>query len=135
MLAALVGLDLLQSTDVLEADNLFHTTDFHMYLETPPPDQYSDRWSNRPFRAYTVVHPPSPVNLDPARTQADKSRFLENLWNVQAQYRTRDGKTDARVSVERELDSGKKSIVRTWFNVYKRTDWLKEPKKVIFPFF
>ncbi|KAG8884270.1 hypothetical protein FRB98_002543 [Tulasnella sp. 332] len=114
-------------TEVVATD--VGSSDFHMYLETPPPDQYSDRWSNRPFRAYTVVHPPSPANLDPIRTQADKARFLENLWSVQAQYRTRDGKTDARVSVERELDSGKKSIVRTWFNVYKRTDWLKEPKK------
>lgn len=106
------------------------TPDFHLYLETAPSDQYSDRWANRPFRAYTVVHPPSPVNLDPVRTQTDKARFLENLWNVQAMCRTKDGRSDVRVSVPREMDSGKKSVVRTWFNVYKRTDWLKEPKKV-----
>ncbi|KAG9038527.1 hypothetical protein FRB95_000748 [Tulasnella sp. JGI-2019a] len=114
-------------TEVVATDS--GSSDFHLYLESPPSDQYSDRWANRPFRAYTVVHPPSPANLDPVRTQADKARFLENLWNVQAQYRTRDGKCDARVSVEREMGTVKKSLVRTWFNVYKRTDWLKEPRK------
>lgn len=91
-------------------------------------DQYSDRWANRPFRSCSVVHPPSGPNYDPGRCRSDKIRFLENLWNAQAFYRCKDGRSVARLSMERELSG--KSLVRTWFNIYERMDYLKEPKKV-----
>ncbi|KAG8908171.1 hypothetical protein FRB99_008714 [Tulasnella sp. 403] len=102
-------------------------SDFHLFLEQPP-TEYSDRWANRPFRSYSVVHPPSPPNLDPSRARADKQRFLENLWTVQALYRTKDSRSTVLVSNDREMD-GRKTLVRTFFNIYERKDWLKEPKK------
>lgn len=110
------------------AELRLHFLDFHLYIEAPPTDQYSDRWSNRPFRSCSVVHPPSPPNYDPGRCRSDKVRFLENLWNAQAFYRCKDGRSVARLAVERELSG--KSLVRTWFNIYQRVDYLKEPKKV-----
>lgn len=112
-------------TDVVATD--VGGGDFHLYIEAPPTDQYSDRWSNRPFRSCSVVHPPSPPNYDPGRCRSDKVRFLENLWNAQAFYRCKDGRSVARLAVERELSG--KSLVRTWFNIYQRVDYLKEPKK------
>ncbi|KAG9050452.1 hypothetical protein FS837_005257 [Tulasnella sp. UAMH 9824] len=112
-------------TDVVATD--VGGGDFHMYIETPMSDQYSDRWANRPFRSCSVVHPPSGPNYDPGRSRSDKIRFLENLWNAQAFYRCKDGRSVARLSMERELSG--KSLVRTWFNIYERMDYLKEPKK------
>ncbi|KIO30176.1 hypothetical protein M407DRAFT_20644, partial [Tulasnella calospora MUT 4182] len=112
-------------TDVVATD--IGGGDFHLYIETAPTDHYSDRWANRPFRSCSVVHPPSPPNYDPGRSRSDKIRFLENLWNAQAFYRCKDGRSVARLSMERELSG--KSLVRTWFNIYERMDYLKEPKK------
>ncbi|KAG8925444.1 hypothetical protein FRC00_003971 [Tulasnella sp. 408] len=112
-------------TDVVATD--VGGGDFHLYIETPMSDHYSDRWANRPFRSCSVVHPPSGPNYDPGRCRSDKIRFLENLWNAQAFYRCKDGRSVARLSMERELSG--KSLVRTWFNIYERMDYLKEPKK------
>lgn len=103
--------------------------EFHLFLETQLSDEYSDRWSNRPFRAYSIVHPPAPPNYDPVRTRNDKQRFLECLWNAQAMYRSKDGSCLTRVSEEREMPG--RSIVRTWFNVYQRADWEEERKKKV----
>lgn len=106
--------------------------DFHLYLEVPPQDQ-TERWSGRPFRALSLVHPPSPVNYDPMTTQADKSRFLENLWTAQAMYRARHGRSVVLCSSEREMEAraGRITLARTYFNVYQRTAYLGEPRKVI----
>ncbi|KII94880.1 hypothetical protein PLICRDRAFT_33706 [Plicaturopsis crispa FD-325 SS-3] len=115
-------------TDVVAAD--VGGADIHLYLENPP-NEFSDRWSGRPFRSLAVVHPPAPVYLDPTRTDADKKRFLENLWNVQATYRTKAGQSVVLCAEEREVESrgGKVTLARTYFNVYQRTAFLQEVKK------
>jgi protein ECT2 len=105
--------------------------DFHMFLEVPPQDQ-SERWSGRPFRALSIVHPPHPVNFDPVRSQTDKYRFLENLWTAQAMYRAKHGRSVVLYSSEREMEAraGRVTLARTYLNVYQRTAYLGEPKKV-----
>lgn len=105
--------------------------DFHLFLEVPPHDQ-TERWSGRPFRALSIVHPPSPINLDPVRSQTDKHRFLENLWTAQAAYRARHGRSVVLCSSEKEVEAraGRVTLARTYFNVYQRTAYLGEPKKV-----
>ena len=102
-----------------------------MYFENPPRDQ-SDRWSGRPFRALSVVHPPHPINLDPPKTQADKQRFLENLWLVQAKYRARVGQSVVLCLEAKEVEArgGRSVVARTFYNVYQRKAFLQEPKKV-----
>jgi hypothetical protein len=109
--------------------------DFHIYIENPPQDQ-SDRWSGRPYRSFSTVFPPAAVNLDPIRTANEKDRFLQNLWNAQAKYRTRSGQSVVLCADEREVESrgGKVSTARTYFNVYQRTAFLQETKKVCFTF-
>lgn len=103
----------------------------NFYLENPPQDQ-TDRWSGRPFRSLSVVNPPMPINLDPTQTEIDKRRFLENLWHVQATYRSRAGQSVVLCAEEQEVESkvGKITIARTYFNVYQRTAFLQEAKKV-----
>lgn len=107
--------------------------DFHLYLETTPQDQ-TDRWNGRPFRALSVIFPPSPVNLDPTRTELEKRRFLENLWAVQARYRTNYGQSVILSTEEREVESrgGRVTTAKTYFNLYQRTAYLKEQAKVQF---
>ncbi|KAL0573970.1 hypothetical protein V5O48_007985 [Marasmius crinis-equi] len=115
-------------TDVVVTD--VGGADIHLYLENPPQD-LGDRWSGRSFRALSVVHPPAPPNLDPPRTSADKSRFLENLWKIQANYRARAGQSVVLRADEVEVESkgGKVTLARTYYNVYQRTAFLQEPKK------
>ena len=105
--------------------------DIHLFLENPPQDQ-SDRWSGRPFRSLSVVIPPAPINLDPTQTESDKQRFLENLWKAQATYRARAGQSVVLCSDEQEVEcrSGRTTLARTYYNVYQRTAFLQEPKKV-----
>ncbi|KAJ3859197.1 hypothetical protein EV359DRAFT_51220 [Lentinula novae-zelandiae] len=120
----------LDVTDVVATDQGGAVTDFHLYLETPPQD-HSERWSGRPFRSLSVVHPPSPINLDPSQTEVDKQRFLKNLWNVQARYRARSGQSVVLCSEEMEVESrgGRLTTARTYYNVYQRTAFLQEIKK------
>lgn len=105
--------------------------DINLFLENPPLDQ-TERWSGRPFRSLSVVNPPMPINLDPTQTEADKRRFLENLWHVQATYRSRAGQSVVLCSEDQEVESrgGRTTIARTYFNVYQRTAFLQEQKKV-----
>lgn len=105
--------------------------EINLYLENPPQDQ-TDRWSGRPFRSLSVVHPPMPINLDPTQTEADKRRFLENLWHVQATFRSRAGQSVVLCADDQEVESkvGRIVVARTYFNVYQRTAFLQEPKKV-----
>ncbi|WWC73238.1 uncharacterized protein I206_107204 [Kwoniella pini CBS 10737] len=63
-------------------------SEFHIFFERPPMDQ-TGRWSARPFRSYTVVHPPYSVALDPVATRRDKIRFIHNLWSAQASARAK----------------------------------------------
>ncbi|KAG2013296.1 signal transducer [Coprinopsis cinerea AmutBmut pab1-1] len=104
--------------------------DIHLYLENPPQDQ-SERWAGRPFRSLAVVLPPSPLNLDPMQTESAKRRFLENLWQVQAMYRAKQGQSVILCSDEQEVESrtSRLTYARTYFNVYTRTAFLQEPKK------
>ncbi|THH28409.1 hypothetical protein EUX98_g5772 [Antrodiella citrinella] len=115
-------------TDVVITD--VGGADLHIYLETPPQDQ-GERWSGRPFRALSVVNPPAPINLDPSRTEADKTRFLENVWSVQAHFRTRLNQSVLLRTDDREVESrgARVTIARTYFNVYQRTAFMKETKK------
>ncbi|KAK0230941.1 hypothetical protein IW262DRAFT_1341270 [Armillaria fumosa] len=102
-------------------------SDFHLYLENPP-QELSDRWSNRPLRCLSAVHPPSSANIDP---ENDKIRFLENLWNAQAKYRARAGQSVVLRSdeVEVESKSSRTTTARTYYNVYQRKAFLQESKK------
>ncbi|OAX44507.1 hypothetical protein K503DRAFT_861342 [Rhizopogon vinicolor AM-OR11-026] len=114
--------------DVVAAD--VGGADFHVYIENPPQGQ-SDRWSGRSFRSFSAIFPPAPVNLDPIRTANEKDRFLQNLWNAQAKYRTRSGQSVVLCADEREVESrgGRVSTARTYFNVYQRTAFLQEANK------
>ncbi|KAG8937079.1 hypothetical protein FRC02_006279 [Tulasnella sp. 418] len=117
-------------TEVVATD--VGNSEFHIYLENPPADQLSDKWSNRPFRSYAAVRPPSSLNSDSVQTKQDKLRFLENVWKAQALYRARHGRSFVTQLEERELplgNGGKRSVARTYFNVYQRTEYLMEPKK------
>jgi len=114
--------------------NLFDpspSADINLFLESPPQDQ-TEKWSGRPFRSLSVVHPPMPINFDPTQTESDKQRFLENLWKAQAMFRARAGQSVVLCSEEQEVECrhGKITIARTYFNVYQRTAFLQEQKKV-----
>ncbi|KAI0832749.1 hypothetical protein BC628DRAFT_1407153 [Trametes gibbosa] len=115
-------------TDVVVTD--VGGADFHMYFESPPMD-VSERWAGRQFRSLSVVFPPSPVYLDPQRTESEKQRFLEQLWDAQARFRTRSGRSVILRGEEREVENrgGRITMARTYFNVYTRTSFLQEPKK------
>ncbi|KAF8622083.1 hypothetical protein AX15_007227 [Amanita polypyramis BW_CC] len=104
--------------------------DFHLYLENPLQDQ-SDRWSGRPFRCLSAVHPFLSPNLDPTQMEADKQRFLEHLWRVQAMYRTKAGQSVVLCAKEQEVEckAGKTTYARTYYNVYQRIAFLQEQKK------
>jgi hypothetical protein len=108
-----------------------HFIEFHLYLENPPTDD-SDRWSNRSFRSLTVVYPPSPSGLVPDRTKAAKTRFLQNLYEAQALYRTKNGQSVALCGDEHEVETkrGRITFARTYFNVYQRNAFLNEKHKV-----
>ena len=105
--------------------------DMHLYLENPPMDQ-TDRWAGRPFRVLSVVLPGA-ANADSSRLEDEKRRFIENLWRSQARYRTKQGLSVALRADEQEVESrgGRATVARTYFNVYQRTMFLKESKKVI----
>ncbi|GJJ07089.1 hypothetical protein Clacol_001288 [Clathrus columnatus] len=79
-------------------------SEFHLYLENPPQDQ-TDRWSGRRFRSFTVAHTSSPLNYDLAGSSFEKQRFLENLWTVQAQFRSRNNRSVVLCSGEREVEN------------------------------
>ena len=105
--------------------------ELHMYLENPPQDQ-TDRWNFRPFRSYAVALPPSSANLDPTAIQAAKKRFLDNLWTVQALYRVRNARCVVLKSENKELElrGGRATYATAYYNLYQRTPYLGEPKKV-----
>ncbi|KAI0677226.1 hypothetical protein C8Q78DRAFT_961156 [Trametes maxima] len=115
-------------TDVVATD--VGGADFHIYLESPPMD-VTERWAGRQFRALSVVFPPSPVYLDPQRTESEKHRFLEQLWDAQARFRTRAGRSVVLRGEGREVENrgGRITMGQTYFNVYTRTSFLQEPKK------
>ncbi|KAJ9106135.1 hypothetical protein QFC21_001277 [Naganishia friedmannii] len=62
--------------------------EFELFFGKAPHD-LGDKWSNRPFRHYQVVHPPLSVNLEYTPARTDKQRFVQNLWKAQALARTR----------------------------------------------
>jgi hypothetical protein len=115
----------------VSSDNALLIADFHLFLEKPPSD-HGDRWSSRPFRAYTTVHPPFSVSLDPVATKRDKLRFVQNLWSAQALARARlsvKGKgTVPRVMMGNEecaLEQAGETHARArcFFNVWERNGW------------
>ena len=105
--------------------------EINLFLENPPMDQ-SEKWAGRPFRSLSVVNPPMPINLDPCQTESDKQRFLDNLWKAQAMYRARAGQSVVLCSDEQQVDSrqGRTTMARAYFNVYQRSAFLQEQKKV-----
>ena len=105
--------------------------DFHVFLENALLDQ-GERWGGRQFRSLSVVFPPAAVYLDPLRTENEKHRFLDNLWTAQARFRTRSELSIVLRGEEREVENrgGYVTLARTYFNVYTRTAFLQEPKKV-----
>ncbi|KAI0340771.1 hypothetical protein BDW22DRAFT_348171 [Trametopsis cervina] len=119
---------MVEVTDVVTTD--VGGSDFHLFLENPPTEQ-GGLWGSRQFRALSVVLPPAPANLDPTRTDDAKSRFLQNLWEVQARYRTKNGQSVVLCAEDKEVESrgGKMTIAKTYFNVYQRTAFLQESRK------
>lgn len=103
----------------------------NLYLEQPPTDQ-SERWSGRPNRHMVVVTPPMPANMDPLHTESVKRRFLDNLWQVQAKFRAKAGQSVVLCSEEMEVETraNRTTLARTYYNVYTRTAFLQETKKV-----
>lgn len=124
------GVSYVRFSDAKDCVNVLFI-DFHMYLENPPMD-VSERWAGRQFRSLSVVFPPSPVYLNPQRTESEKHRFLEQLWDAQARFRTRAGRSVVLRGDEREVENrgGRITRAQTYFNVYTRTSFLQEPKKV-----
>ncbi|KAI0089204.1 hypothetical protein BDY19DRAFT_993422 [Irpex rosettiformis] len=102
----------------------------HLYLESPPPDQ-KGVWGPRHFRPLTIVLPPATVNLDPVQVERVKRRFLDNLWQVQARYRTRNGQSVLLSGDEREVENRNdmRTVARLYYNLYPRTWFMREPKK------
>jgi len=102
----------------------------HFFLERPPVE-HGERW-NTPLKSYQVVFPPQAVNFDPAATRDAKTEFLEKLWNAQAMLRTKGGRSVVLKSEELEVDSRgiRTTHATTFFNVYQRTPYLGEPRKV-----
>lgn len=102
----------------------------HFFLERPPVE-HGERWST-PLRSYQVVFPPQAVNFDPVATDEAKQLFLEKLWNAQAILRTKGGRSVALRSEELEVDArgNRSTYATTFFNVYQRTPYLGEPRKV-----
>lgn len=100
----------------------------HFFLERPPVE-HGERWST-PLRSYQVVFPPQAVDFDSVAEV--KTLFLEKLWNAQAILRTKTGRSVALRSEELEVDSRgiRTTYATTFFNVYQRTSYLVEPRKV-----
>ncbi|KAH8118741.1 RhoGEF domain-containing protein [Phellopilus nigrolimitatus] len=117
----------LDVTDVVATD--VSGADMHLYLESPPLDQ-TDRWAGRPFRLLSVILPGTGSH-DAARAEGEKRRFLDNIWRMQARYRTKLGQSVALCADEQEVESrgGRVTVARTYFNIYQRTSFLKEAKK------
>jgi hypothetical protein len=78
------------------------------------------------------VYPPSQAVLIPTKTESAKKRFLENLWEAQALFRTKLGQSVVLRTEDQEVETKRSriTIARTYFNVYQRTSFLKETKKV-----
>ena len=123
----------LDITDVNATD--VSGTDIHLFLENALLDQ-SGRWSGRPFRVMTVVTPGIGYP-DMDRAVSEKQRFIDNLWRAQARFRTRHGHSVATVGDEFEVENrgGRITLARTYYNIYTRTPFLQEPKKVSFKVF
>jgi hypothetical protein len=113
-------------------------TDFHLFLERPPIDQ-SDRWSSRPFRSYSTVHPPYAISFDPIATRRDKLRFVQNLWAAQALARAkllphvnrpvpRVLMSDSEVGLEGAGEMLGRA--KLFWNVWERQAWAAQKKKV-----
>ena len=62
----------------------------------------------------------------------EKQQFLDNLWHAQAMFRTKTGSSVMLRGEDREVETkgNRLTIARTYFNVYQRTGFLKEQKKV-----
>ncbi|KAI0751111.1 hypothetical protein C8Q80DRAFT_1155611 [Daedaleopsis nitida] len=126
--SGLVCKGVIDITDVVATD--VGGADIHIFLENPLHDQ-SERWAGRQFRALSVVFPPAAVYLDPLRTESEKQRFLNNLWTVQARFRTRGERSVVLCGEECEVENrgGYVTYARTYFNVYTRMAFLQETKK------
>ncbi|KAI0692571.1 hypothetical protein BC835DRAFT_1416498 [Cytidiella melzeri] len=117
--------------DVICMDN--GGSEIHLFLENPPADQ-SGVWGQRQFRQLSVVSPSS-TSLDPIRSEDAKWRFLQNLWEVQARYRTKNGQSVVLVADEEEVErkdeskDGKTTMAHTYFNIYQRLAFLQESNK------
>ncbi|WVN91089.1 uncharacterized protein L203_106336 [Cryptococcus depauperatus CBS 7841] len=121
--------------DVMASD--IGNGDFHLYFERPPME-YSGRWSGRPFRSFSTVHPPYSVALDPVATKRDKLRFVQNLWAAQALVRAKllpssEQKIIPRVlQSEQEVDfEGESERARCFWNVWDRQGWLTQMKSKV----
>ena len=60
--------------------------------------------------------------------------FLENLWTVQAKYRTKENLSLVIRSKDQGVDlrGGRMTVASTYYNVYSRKDFMKERRKVVF---
>lgn len=108
--------------------------DLQLHFKTALAHIHHEKWSGRPVRQYSTMSDPN--NGFPARM--DKMRFLENLWRSQALQKTRDDKSQARVTVVAAsstspedspvMDAEPRRII--YWNVYGATStYLAEPVK------
>lgn len=132
---------------VLSSLTCVSITEFELFFGKVSSDS-GDKWSNRPFRHYQVVHPPLPVNLEYTPARTDKQRFVQNLWKAQALARTRLS-ASARRSTHinhstalpiafvsnnnRKLDGSDRLAGQAicFWNMWERAAWNAHPNKVI----
>jgi len=113
-------------------------SDFHLFFERPPAN-HSDRWSARPFRHFSTVHPPFELSMDPIATKKEKLRFVENLWSAQALARARHSRNEPR-SIPRVLRHDEETGLERagemfgraccYWNVWDRRGWSAGTRKV-----
>jgi hypothetical protein len=108
--------------------------DFHLFFERPPVDQ-SDRWSGRPFRAYSAVNPQFGGSLDEVAVRQEKLRFLQNLWSAQAMARAKlltKEPSAYKSNVEVGLEAAGELFGRAacFWSLWQRPEWDQLSRKV-----
>lgn len=141
-LSSVIGVDSGEAGEIPPRCRSRHTptltlcADFQLCFEDPPAGQ-NDRWSGRPLRCYSVVHPPAPAHFDPLSLKRDKERFIQNLWHAQALARTKPvlrdpvpvDKLPRALACEEDIETGGEALAVFW-NAWQKDIWLRDFRKV-----
>lgn len=105
-------------------------SDLQLFFKRAPAHIHHEKWNNRPLRQYATVT--SSSSALPAHFE--KIRFLENLWRAQALHKTRDERSQARVTTIAAIGPGSPSDDLTvvdleprrivYWNIYQRDVYL-----------